>query len=260
MVGANRSRVFGLMLAGLWVFAPAARGQEITSAALHDWLFYNDAGWFFLNRKNYAAAEDRFRRAILAVKPYEATRRVLLARSYADLARALYHQRRYAEAEPLARWSLEVRQAQKGVPPEVVFQGEFLMAQILRGQKRYAEAEPLLKDALTLQEKSIGPHHENVALTAETLAEVYRDQGKNPEAELYYKRAVAVSEASAPDPDRSLAVAEVSEHYAAFLRRLNRTSDADGLETRARAIRDTVETEAARARAARAGAQFKGFR
>jgi tetratricopeptide (TPR) repeat protein len=237
-----------------------ARPQEITSAALRDWRFYNDAGWLYFNRGDYARAEARFRMAIDAVRPYKATSRRLLARSYADLARVLYNQKRYAEAEPLAKWALSVRESEKGVKPEAVHQILYLTAQIQRGQRRYAEAESLLKRSLAVVERALGEHHPASADTLEALAEVNGDQGKNTEAESLYRRSLGLRRAATREPDASLEVAESSERFAAFLRRVNRTSAAEDLEARAKAIRDAAETKAARARSPSAGNAFKGFR
>src|SRR5437764_14764398 len=100
------------------------------------------------NRGNDERAAQAFRLAIDAVRPYEATERPLLARSYADFARVLYRQKRYEEAEPLAKWAAAVRESQRGAKAAQVAESLRLLAQIERARHRPGEAEPALKRAI----------------------------------------------------------------------------------------------------------------
>src|SRR5262249_29836819 len=139
----------------------AAKGSadDIPVLVLRDWQYYNDTGWMYLNRANYAKAEQRFRMAIDEIRPYQTTDQRLLARSYADLARVLYHQGRYADAEPLARWALSVRESHPRTSPDAIFQSLYTLALIHLEQDHFAEAERLLRRALAVQENEIGPAH-----------------------------------------------------------------------------------------------------
>jgi tetratricopeptide (TPR) repeat protein len=249
-----------VLLVGLTVGVTVGRAQEeVTSRALRDWRFYNDAGWQYYYRGDYVMAETRFRQAIAAMKPHESTMRELLARSYADLARVLYQQKRYADAQPLADWALKVREKQKGLKPEGLHQSLFLSAQIRRARKNHGEADVLLKRALDVVEGSLGKSHPESAYTLAELAENCRDQGKNGEAELYYKRAMAMHEAASPNTP-SAEVADTAERYASLLRVMERNAEAEDLEESVRAIRDAIETRAARQRRARASTAFRGLR
>jgi tetratricopeptide (TPR) repeat protein len=240
--------------------AAAAPAEVISIQGLRDWQDYNNAGWRYLKNKDYDKAEQRFLLAIKVLRPYEATERRLMARSYGDLARVLYHKGRYAEAEPLAKWALAVREKNPKVQPVEVFQSLYTLALIHRAQHHYGESELLLKRALALQEKAVGPSHVNLALTLDDLAGVDRDQGKYAEAEPLYKRALAIREKATPD--ENLDLADTSDHYAALLRRMKRTDEAEELEARALTIRDHVATKAARASAARSRSDlgFQGFK
>ena len=146
------------------------------------WQHHNNNGWRQLDQGNYAKAAERFDLAIKEIRPYEKIARWLLARSYCDLARALYHQERYAEAEPLAKWALTVRDEDKKAKPDSVFQCLYVLAMIHKAQKHYADAEPLLKRAIALQEEHMGSGHVGTAMTLDQLAMVYSEQGKYGEA------------------------------------------------------------------------------
>src|SRR4051794_20389709 len=122
----NRWVASGLLV-GLvsWVPAGPARGQdaqEMPIPVLHDWQYYNNVGWRAVDRGDLDRAAQAFRMAIQIVRPYEARERILMARSNADFARVLYLQKRYAEAESLARWALAVREAHPGNRSEALVQ------------------------------------------------------------------------------------------------------------------------------------------
>ncbi len=128
-----------------WLCAIPASAEDMPPGIFSDWAFYNDAAWKCLNRGDYVLAEERFDLAIKAVRPYFPDSRRLLARSYCDLARTLYHEERYAEAEPLAKWALAVREADSKTTPEVLFQCTYTLGVIHAAQGHYRDAEALLK-------------------------------------------------------------------------------------------------------------------
>ena len=162
-------------LVALILSSAAARGDEIPIRVLQDWKYYNDTGWTYLNRADYARAEQRFKKAIDEIRPYQRSDQRLLARSYADLARVLYHQGRYADAEPLARWALSVRESHPKVNPDAVFQSLYTLAMIHLAQSHFDESERLLRRALDLQEKALGSGHINRA-TLDELGGVCLEQ------------------------------------------------------------------------------------
>ena len=112
-------------------------------------------------------------------------------------------QGRYAEAEPLYKRALAIRE--KALGPDHPDVGTALnnLAALYRAQGRYAEAEPLYKRALAIREKALGPDHPDVGTSLNNLAALYRAQGRYAEAEPLYKRALAIREkALGPDhPD-----------------------------------------------------------
>ena len=93
-------------------------------------MWYNENGWKDIEKGRYDRAEQKFNMAIKEIQPYSPANRKLMARSYCDLARVLYYQERYADAEPLAKWALSVRDADKKASPDSVFQCLFTLASI----------------------------------------------------------------------------------------------------------------------------------
>ena len=75
-----------------------------------------------VDKGDYARAEERLNLAIKEIRPYLPDTRRIMARSYCELAKVLYHQKRYTDAEPLARWALSVRESDKKSKPDAVFQ------------------------------------------------------------------------------------------------------------------------------------------
>ncbi|MFI5457135.1 MAG: tetratricopeptide repeat protein [Isosphaerales bacterium] len=251
------SRLFA-SLCILSLHATPAAAQDIPLGALRDWMYYDEGGRSYLDKGDYTKAEIQFNMAIQQIKPYSARNPRLMARSYCDLARVLYHQRRYAEAEPLAKWALSVREADKKAGDDAVFQALYTLGLIHSAQQHFSEAEPLLKRALALQEKVLSMGHVNTLTTLDQLAMVYREQRKYKEAELLYLRAVAIHERKTPD--QNLDLADTADNYAALLRKMNRTDEAENWEARALKNRDTVATRRARAKADQTERTLKSFK
>ena len=153
-----------------------------------------------------------------------------MARTYCDLALALYQQARYAEAEPLAKWALSVRVADRYARPEALFQCLFTLGSIDSAQKHYADAEPLFQSALTLQELVLPEGDVRTLTTLDALATVFREQGKYREAESLYRRELAILERITPEENLDLAY--TAEQYAIDLRRMNRADEAQPWEGR----------------------------
>jgi tetratricopeptide (TPR) repeat protein len=238
-------------------FCPAVFAQTNHLPALRDWFAHQEEAAKYFDQGNYVRAEERLNLAIKDIRPYLPETRRIMAKSYSDLALVLYHQRRYAQAEPLAQWALSVRDADKNSPPDSVFQCLYTLGLIRSAQQHHADAEPLLERALAIQEKSVGSDHVNTVIL-EPLAMVYREQRKLDKAESLYLRAIAIHERMTPG--ENLALAETAETYADLLRRMKRDADADKWDARAAKIRETVKIKAERAQADKAAQQFKGFK
>jgi tetratricopeptide (TPR) repeat protein len=253
------SRLLICLVLLLWTTArAAAQEKSIPFDAVRVWQHHNNNGWRQFDRGNYDKAAERFDLAIKEVLPYASIDRRLLARSYCDLARALYHQERYAEAEPLAKWALSVREQDKKAKPDSVFQCLYVLGMIHKAQKHYADAEPLLKRAIEIQEANTGSGHPANALTLNQLAVVYSEQGKDGEATLIYRRVLAIYEKI--DPDQNLDLAETAERFAALMEKMHRPVEAERWKSRALAIRENVAAMAAKAEADARAKEFKAFK
>jgi tetratricopeptide (TPR) repeat protein len=247
-------RVFTL-LAAPCLCAPAGFAQNVHLNVLRDWLDKTEEAARFVSRGDYASAEERL--AIKEIRPYLPETRRIMSRSYCELAKVLYLQKRYADAEPLARWALSVRDSDQEAKPDAVFQSVYALAMILSAQKKYPESETLFKRALAMQEKNLGENHVNSSLILKQLANVQLAQAKYSDAESLYRRAISIHERKTPD--QNLDLADTAEQYAGLLRRMKRPEEADQWHARALAIRDAVATKAAKARADQVNPQFRGY-
>ena len=101
-------------------------------------------------------------------------------------------QGRYAEAEPLHKRSLAIREKALGTDHPDVANGLNSLAWLYTIQGHYADAEPLYKRALATWEKALGPDHPDLATCLENMAELYRKTDRIAEAEVLEARAAAI--------------------------------------------------------------------
>ena len=101
-------------------------------------------------------------------------------------------QGRYAEAEPLYKRALAVRE--KALRPEHPDFAASLnnLAGLYYAQGRYEAAEPLNKRALAIFEKALGPEHPHVVQSLENYAALLRETGRSDEAAKLEARAKAI--------------------------------------------------------------------
>jgi tetratricopeptide (TPR) repeat protein len=101
---------------------------------------------------------------------------------------------RCADAEPLYKRSLAIKE--KVLGPDHPFVATALndLAALHADQGHYADAEPLFKRSLAILEKALGPGHPDVAQSLSNLAELYRRQGRDTDAEPLFKRSLAIRE------------------------------------------------------------------
>jgi len=92
----------------------------------------------------------------------------------------LYHQGRAADAEPLAKWVMEVRETHPSTKVDSLFQSVYTLGLIHEAQRHYSESEKLLRRALALQETAIGKDSVQTAVTLHHLAAVAATRGKPP--------------------------------------------------------------------------------
>jgi tetratricopeptide (TPR) repeat protein len=257
-----------LALVPLTLLVPAANAQRSQGSeetddgpsltVLQNWQFHNNTAWRYLYKQDYARAEERFRLAIETLGPYHASSQRLLARSYADLARVLYHQGRYEQAEPLAKWALAARENHPKTTPESIFQSLYTLGVIERALKHYDEARSLLKRALALQERAVSHDNPSLAMTIEELAYIDREDSKFVMSDRYYKRAIAIREKQ--NLPNNLDLAATYDDYADLLTRMKFVDDAEKWHDKARAIREASAQSAREEADRRAAVGYRGFK
>jgi len=146
-------------------------------------------------------------------------------------ASLLHDLARYAEAEPLLRDCLRLRESKSGSnsPGAAVVLNN--LALLLQATNRMAEAEPVYRRALAITERSFGPDHPDVASDLSNLAGLLRATNRMAEAEPLFRRALAIDERSyGPDhPD----VARDLLGLADLLQATNRLAEVEPLIARA---------------------------
>src|SRR5262249_40802065 len=95
-----------------------------------------------------------------------------VATSLHNLAILYADQGRYAEAEPLYKRALAIREKVLGDEHPEFAKGLNNLAVLYGRQGRYAEAEPLFRRALAIVEKARGPEHPNTKSVRENLQSV----------------------------------------------------------------------------------------
>ena len=97
------------------------------------------------------------------------------------------HQRaQYAEAEPLYRRALAIREEAKGSGhPDTASTLNNLAGRSAQG--KMSEAEPLYRRALAIRDAALGPNHPETVATLNNLAGLLYSKGKKWEAEPLYR-------------------------------------------------------------------------
>jgi len=179
----------------------------------------------------YDRAEDAERRALIMEKAWLGPEHPVVASSLDHLGVFyMMDQGRYAEAEPLLKSSLAIRE--KGGPnhPDVAASLGHL-AELYQHEGRYAEAESLFKRCLIIQENALGPKHPLAATTLDNMGMLFTTERKYTEAESFEQRAIAIYREALGSHHCELAVALRS--YATLLEKMGRPGEADQAETEA---------------------------
>src|SRR5579883_2813991 len=121
----------------------------------------------------------------------------------------------YAQAEPLYRRALTIREQALGPLHPLTATSLNNLAELYHAQGKYAHAEPLYQRARTIREQALGPLHPDTATSLNNLAELYRAQGKYAQAEPLLQRALAILEqALGPlHPDTATSLNNLAELY-----------------------------------------------
>ncbi|MCI0423971.1 MAG: tetratricopeptide repeat protein, partial [Acidobacteria bacterium] len=144
----------------------------------------------------------------------------------------------YAEAEPLFKRALAIREKAHGAMHPDVATSLNNLASLYNNLGKHAAAEPLFQRALAIKERALGAEHPSVATSLNNLALLYNDQGKYAEAEPLYQRALAISEKAhgAEHPDVAISI----NNLALLYNNQGKDAEAEPLYQRALAIREKV--------------------
>ncbi len=110
------------------------------------------------------------------------------------LALCLYDQGQYADAEPVYRKALELRQKVLGPEHPDTLSGLNNLAVCLEKKGKRADAEPLYRQALELRQKVLGPEHPDTISSINNLASCLDDQGQPTAAEPMYRQALELQQ------------------------------------------------------------------
>ena len=149
----------------------SAPPTKLTQYQFSDWFFHHNAGWKALYLNKLPKAEYCFNRAIEIAKIEIDADPRLAARSYGDLAWVLHRESRDAEAQPLAKWALSVREQSFGTDSMQVTQTMYTLAAIELKLNHLDEAEVLLAKTLDNCRLRLGNHTTGTAEAIEDLRE-----------------------------------------------------------------------------------------
>lgn len=116
------------------------------------------------------------------------------ARRLSQRSQTLRAQGQYAQALPLERQALALRERVLG--PNDLLVGESLhnLAMLYDNTGEYAKAEPLNLRALAIRETLLGPDHPDVAKTLNNLAWIHNVRHDYAKSEALYRRALIIQE------------------------------------------------------------------
>jgi len=117
-----------------------------------------------------------------------------VAQSLISLAGLYESTGRYADAEPLYKRALEIREKIRGSEHPDTAIVLRVLAELYRVTGRHAEAEPLYKRALEIREKAYGKKHPAVALILKNLAFLYAATERHPESQNLFKRGISIDD------------------------------------------------------------------
>lgn len=224
----------GAMLLLVLIVSPSCAHERL-------WESYRESGEKEYQEGRFAEAEKMFLAALHEAEKFgpEDPR---LARTLNNLAFLYVTQDQYAEAEPLLKRALAIRQQALGTEPAEVATSLNNLAALYGAQGEFEKAEPLYQQAIRILETAQGPDRLDLATAMSNLALLYEAREDYGKADVLYQEALTVMEkVLGPDhPD----VATALVGYADLLRKTHRHAAAAAAEARAEAIRTKAEESA----------------
>ncbi len=202
------------------------------------WWRYKELAEIAAQRGNYSQAEAMWLAALIECKDFEENDE-RLALTLDNLASLYYLLGRYEQAELFCKRAFDVTVKALGGEHSRVATCLNNLAGIYYNQKRYQQAEPICLEVLAIYERLKGPDHRDVGMAANNLAMLYHAQGKLTFAEKYYLQAIRIR-TRVLGRDNSV-VQTLFANYANLLKSVNRTQEADALESWSRSSLQEVQ-------------------
>lgn len=190
------------------------------------------------------SAQRKFTEAEAILQRAATVKENVLGPDHPDFARALLDlgtlyrlKNEHEKAEPPIRRAVAILERALGPEHPEVAGNLTNLGGRLRDQGKFAEAEPILKRALAIREKILPPNHPDVVRSMLGLANLYADQKKYAEAEPIFQRCVTVLDNIKAYGTGYPNLPDTLRLYANLLRNTGRTTEAETMEARARALR-----------------------
>jgi len=194
----------------------------------------NSLGMVFKYSGRFDEGLELYQRALRILERAGGTEHPDVAAIYHNLGGLEHARRNYAEAEPYARRSVELRRLTLGPDHPAVAEDEAAWASILHALGRDEEAEPLLRRAINVIGEALGPNHPEVGGAWNNLAAVLQRRSDLLGAEAAYRRALEIKE-GAMGPEHP-AVAITLNNLAVNARMRGQLGEAASLYRRALSI------------------------
>jgi tetratricopeptide (TPR) repeat protein len=169
---------------------PTAASAE---SQIRVWETYLESGVKARSEGRYSEAEQLLKEAIQEADKF-GSESARYASSINELAELYRIRGQYAEAEPLFRKALAIRERVLGADDPAVAQSLNRLGLLLRNRGKYSEAEPLFRQSLEIWSKKSSEESSDVAQSLNNLAGDLLDKGKYAEAESLCRRSLAISE------------------------------------------------------------------
>jgi tetratricopeptide (TPR) repeat protein len=218
---------------------------------------YADYARVLLRQKRIDEAEPLVRWALSVRESHPGKKSALLRENLELLARVQRARRKLEDAEKLLTRLIALQESTLGAADAGLISSLETLADVYAEQGKLAQAEPAYRRALRLRDNlsdDLNKQAEEAERKAATTRQIMAAMQPNGMTSVNMSNQAERSASSARDlrekTAESLSSAGTTSSLASVLRRTGRAAEADDLDARAAAIRDAVETKAARARKA----------
>jgi tetratricopeptide (TPR) repeat protein len=188
--------------------------------------------------KQYAAAEETYKRIVVSAQVQERSDRDFQVSGIYETLSSLQHmQGEDAAAEASALRAVQVIQDAKGPLDPEIMEPLHRLALLYSDEKKYPQAEQTYTRLLAVQEKDDGPKSVRIVMTLDEMIKLWQAQGKFTETEPYYLRSIEFWDQT-PQKDASIAA---RQRYAELLRKLHREPEALAVDNQIKELRAQQE-------------------